>query len=253
MENKKSAKEIKEEIINLIEQKELLSTGDTISFYDLSEACRIEFSCYSKYFNKTIKKNVKRLNNKAKFNNLFGNKLPYIAKVVPEVSNGQGIVTVEFFSDYAACGKMEIHSETEPAYLIDFNSNNFSLDSIRQFLFECQYSFTDFIKVLEYFNNSYETDYKWDPKKKDEKAILKVTDGFFEGKIDLDNPDNSVIGLKNVDDIVKADTNGIYDYVDFYNYGMQKRIGVDINSLPPLFNKIIDKHYNINNQRTLKR
>ena len=36
MENKKSAKEIKEEIINLIEQKELLSTGDTISFYDLS-------------------------------------------------------------------------------------------------------------------------------------------------------------------------------------------------------------------------
>ena len=175
---------LRNKIFSYLDNKEILSTEETISFYDLAEACRIEFGCYTNFFKKDITKHAKKINAISTLNNILGYKLPYIDRVIPSVKDYNSVISI-YLSNYSGvyCGRMDIIDGTDTPILIDFNENSFSDKRIIEFISKCYNEFVPMLITLRIFKKEFGMDYTWDLSKPDINSIFTINDGFMEGKI----------------------------------------------------------------------
>ena len=249
-------KDLKDKIIELLNRKKVLSNGEIISFYDLSHACKKEFGVYSKFFKNNINKYGSKINNKSSLQTVMGIKVPFIDRVIPEIKDGNELITI-YFKDSSKnnCGQLVIDKDGN-AKLNNLSVDRFNKKYLEELINKCLVCFSPLMHGLCAFNEEYNMDFKWDSDRTNDKNTLRMSDGFITGIIDLNDTNKNAVTLTNVNDMylasIKTELFGqLYEYIDFYNEEIQKRVAVNINDLSPLFKKIIDKHYDLDNEKKL--
>ena len=176
---------------------------------------------------------------------MTGKYTPYIYKVVPAIDNG----------------KEKIKIIIENIKNKRFDQIELSKDIINsddEFYKLCMKEFNDIFELLKHFKNEFNSDYYWDLDNPCEDGIAKADNGFVSGTINLSNLNNFSFILSNLDDINLASYRSkkygtLYDYIEFYNDSIKKKLSVKYEELSPLFKTIIDRTYNFDKNMILKK
>ena len=238
--------------------EEIESNDSFINIYDLNQMCIKQMNGLNKYFDESIKSKTKKLNFKYKFSNLFkeSNNI-YIYQVIPMIDEyNQPVIDIILANDKNRyCG--ELYVIGNEYRLENFDETRFKNKQNRDLILASYESFMELIPILNYFKSEYpNTSFKWDNQNPCETAVLDVEDDFLSCRINLNSPERTFLTLKSVDDILLATTHSknhgkLFDYVEFYNEAFQRRLGVNVEDLNPMFKQIVEKSRKEDKELTL--
>lgn len=251
--------ELNRKIQQVLNRKEVKTDNEIITFYELANSCKEAMFPYNYFFYTDTAEIAKDINFRIQFKNMLGKNIPYIGEVIPTIDEeGKCYVNVGLVNNSnKRAGNLLIQKERYPE-IIGVDDKLLNNLSFFELVDSCDESFKDETKVLEKFKEDYpDISYKWDKKHPDPKSKFSVSDGFIEGRIDLNNVEHSKVGLSNLADINLATMHTkkygeLYDYIDFYNEYIQLRLGVNINDLNPLMKQLVTKQLNLGGSKQLK-
>ena len=249
--------ELNAKIQRVLNSEEVKTDNEIISFYELASSCEEEMRPYNDFLYTDMEIVAKRLNLKSKIKNMLGKKVPYIKEVIPTITDeGKCYVRVNLIdSNYYSIGSILIKKQDLPEF--ENISKETITDDFVAFVGNCDSEFKDEAIVLEGFKQNHpDISYKWDVNHPDPKSVYNVSDGFIGGRIDLNNSSTSKAMLTNIEDIHLATMHTknygvLYDYIDFYNDYIQKRIAINVNDLNPLMKSIVSKQLNLGEAKQL--
>ena len=250
--------EVRLKILERLDSKPIEYDGENISFYELAEACRECFAPYTSYMKGLIETCGRKINRKSTFENFFGKDVPFIYKVVPRIYNGEELVNVYFNDRQGNYVGMSIINDNKNMEFRDFDEIRFTSRENVEFLESVKKYFSQLILILNYFKTAHPNiDYSCDEDDINQNDVFEANDGFFQARINLKKLYNQNLGLSNIDDITAATsrskTHGIiYDYIDFYNEALQKRLNVNINDLNPIYRSLLNRYMGAEKQKELK-
>lgn len=257
MYDEKDIEEVRKKILKRLDSSIVESDEETTSFYNILEACKSEFEPYTIYFRDNINKYGNKLNRKSKLENAIGMKSLSILYVVPEVINGKSRVDIYLQNSFEdKVGIVRIEND-ETLNLIDFDESLLSSKNNAKYINGLQRIFSPFLKVLNTFSENYDgIDYSWNVVNTNGEAIMDAEDDFLKGRINLNELSRSYVTLKDLSNMIvssmKSKNYGIvYDYIEFYQDALMKRLPVRIDELNPLFRKILNKYLNIKEDKKL--
>lgn len=245
-------------IIRKLEEPEVTVDGDIISYYDLDKSLEEEMHPFTNFFMEDNKNVSKKMNLKSRINNIVGKPTPYISEVIPEVRNGESLITVKLYesnNDYL--GDIEIINGSVAPRLKGIKDFKLKDKYICKFILDCVGNFNHELKVLDYFQERHPgIDYRWSITNPDPKSTFRVDDGFMSGGINLNDGKTRNVTLSQTGDLglatYRTSKYGIlYDYIDFYNDAFKRRLAVNVNDLNPLMRQIVDESLSLEKGPTL--
>ena len=238
-------------IVEKLDSEEIESNSEYINLYDLVNLCHEEMKSYNDYFSENIKSRSKKINNPSRVHGFFNENILFIHDVIPEVINDKSIVNIIFEnSNERYAGEMEITNDG--VRLLNFDEKKYNNNQNIVFLDKCSESFKVFLKVLDYFRNNYRgIDFRWDRNHPSDNAKLDVysDDKMLHASVNLGDIKHTFVNLNSFDDILVATSRSskygiLYDYIEFYNEALQRRLKVNVNDLNPMYREIYNKNEN---------
>ena len=258
MTREEQIEELRIKILRKLNEEGIKSNEEEVSFYDVLAACKSEMGLYNDFFREDINVQCTRINRKSRICNLFKRYVPLIDKVVPEISNGKEILQVYLTDKFGEdAGIIELRNQDDIRF-VGYDESRFSSKENLEFISDIESSFKDTLRVLGYFKDTHEGfDYSWDTTDKNPEKMLEVSDGFLRGVIDLDNLNLACVGLSDINNIIVATTRSrkhgiIYDYVEFYNEALQKRLKVNVDGLNPTYRMFLNNYLGITKEKEMK-
>ena len=259
--DEKDIENVRTKILKRLDSSEVKYDGDSLSLYDLLEACKNEFEPYTNYFRFNINKYGIKLNRKSRLENAVGKKSLSIFCIIPEVVEGKARVDIHLQNAFGdKVGILRIDNEEVPSFIgVDdsllpsiLNKNN------TEYFDNLQKIFSPFLKVLSVFIENYDgIDYSWNNVSTNESAVLDAEDDLLHGRINLNDLNRSYVCLKNRNDMITSTLRSkkygvVYDYVEFYSKEFMKRLPVRIDDLNAIYKKILNRYLGIKDNKELK-
>ena len=276
MYNEKEYLELKRKILKRLDQKEVISSNNIISLYDLIEILKAHVNEYKDLY-KNLNNDVNLINLKSRIYNLLGANLLKVTSLkydfYPICENDFMLnlpflkISFDSFDDNKNSKEKNIIfskiNDNYKMHVIDNNSSNVDLlkfdEDAQRFYDYHKKIINDYIDLIEKFASEYpliaNLDINWFNKNKN----ILIDDGFIKCNIDFDNIQNSSVTLSNIKDLNTSFyrknnvDRELYEYIEFYNEGLQKRTSIDLNKLDPSIRYIVKHYYGLDKPMILQK
>ena len=231
---------LKKKILERLNQNEVESTNEVISLYDLIEILKLHTEEYKEIYNNKVDEDIDKINLKTKLYNLFG------ADIKEVKSMNYGFGSYNYLLNYPFL-KITFKNDKD-VMLLNTESDNLELNKF----YLCHKKTIDkYLDTLSRFVSEYpllaNADVNWFNKNK----TITIDDGFVKCDINLNDIDSTAATLSDKDDfkasLIRKDNveRELYEYIEFYNQGLQKRTSININKLNPNIRYIVKHYYNL--------
>lgn len=262
MDNYREYEILKGKILKKLDQDKITSARNIISLYDLIEILKMHFNEYKDIY-EDLPNEVNKINLKTKIYNLFGTNLPLINSIRCNYYKIEDnnfykyfpLLEVKFNDDK----KYAIFSKINDNYGVVSEKNNQNQESLDFYNYH-RNILNKYLDSMALFSENYPLLPNLNANWFDKNNNIIIDDGFLYCEIDFNNLDHTNITFSKKDDLlisfIRKDNvdRELYEYIEFYNKDLQKKIPVNINTLDPSIRYILKHYYNIDKPlvRTLK-
>ena len=236
---------LKDKIEKRISNENILDKSQVLNGLELQKILTHALSKYNAILINKVNNNIKILNRGIKFRRLFKSRIPNISSITPTINeDGSKELIISFSYNNICKGIAAIKEDMSVDF--EFLKGRFSKRDTVDFLK------TNYINFVTYFNamTSFQLEYpgfsySWGKEGPCKNKIQNFNDGFVYAKFNLDDLDNTFIGLSDEDDLITACINSpkygeLYDYLDYYKYRFLSTLVINEEELNPLYKKIVN-------------
>lgn len=234
---------VKTKLYTKFSKKEVKSSGDIASLYDLKSSICESIESYNNFFDKK-RKNILKTFSKNK-------NLPVVSSVDFVACNSPRIIVN--FCEFGYTYSLVIRENMFYEIYKDLFSN---VPNLNKTILKCKKDLLESISMLKEFNLKYpEIDYSFsiDFVNKNGKFVYKDDD--FKYEFSLDKPSKVIIEYNDYEDnmIALIYDDEIFDYINFYNDEILKKTEININDVSnPLYSYFLRKYLALDKEKTLK-
>ncbi len=242
---------LKKKILERLNKNEVVSSNDTISLYDLIEILKTHTSEYKEIYNNDLQNDINKINMKSKVYNLFGADLQEVKSMNYDFGSFKYLINYPFL-------KVAFKENNDLLFLSEETKEE-NLESNKFYKYHRK-TLDKYLDTLSRFVSEYpllaNKDVNWFNRGKK----ITIDDRFVKCDINLNHMDNTAVTLSNSDELntsfIRKNNvdRELYEYIEFYNEGLQKRTSININKLDPSIRYIVKHYYDLEKPmiRTLK-
>jgi hypothetical protein len=236
---------VKNKLYTKFGQKEVKSSGDTASLYDLKSSIKESLGSYNDFFEKK-RKRIKKIFSRNK-------NLPKINSIDFYNSISGPRVAINF-CEFGVTYSLVIHENMMYDLYKDLFSN---VPNINKTICRCKKDIMESTMKLREFESEFpRLSYSFSDNIVDSNDVFVYEDDEFNYRFRLSRPEEVHIAFKDKDDFITAlsENNGeIYEYVIFYEDEILKKTEININDISnSYFKYFLCKYLGIDKEKTLK-
>ena len=236
---------VKTKLYTKFGQKEVKSSGDTASLYDLKSSIMESLSLYNEFFEKK-RKRIRRIFSRNR-------NLPKINSIDFHNSINGPRVAINF-SEFGVTYSLVIRENMMYDLYKDLFSN---VPNINKTIYRCKKDIMESFEKLREFESKFQgISYSFSENTVESTDGFTYEDGNFNYSFKLSRPEEVHITFKDKDDFIVAisENNGeINEYMTFYEDELLKKTEININDISnPYYKYFLCKYLGIDKEQTLK-